>query len=62
MTPQEFDYIKRAVLAIESGQESPESEAKILRIVSQICEKGAVEAQNKSVDILVDRCYTINTN
>lgn len=53
MTPTEFEYIKRAVQAIEEGTLTLEEEVKVLRVVSQITEKGAKERQNKLVDISI---------
>lgn len=41
MTPEEFDYLKRAVVALESGDHSEMSQHKILRTVSQICARAA---------------------
>ena len=41
MTPSEFEYIKRAVEALESGECSKMAEAKILQTVSEICGKNA---------------------
>jgi hypothetical protein len=41
MTPQEFQYIKRAVEALESGQHSAMDQHKILVTVSQITERAA---------------------
>ncbi len=41
MTQTEFEYIKRAVQAIESGSISKREEVKVLRTVSQIAERGA---------------------
>jgi hypothetical protein len=41
MTPQEFQYIKRAVEALESGDHSAMDQHKILVTVSQITERAA---------------------
>jgi hypothetical protein len=41
MTPQEFQYIKRAVEALESGDHSAMDQHKILLTVSQITERAA---------------------
>ena len=60
MTPQEFEYIRKAVAALESGQYSPMDEAKILKVVSQICDKNAhLIEQNlvDSVDAVLERRY-----
>ncbi len=53
MTPQEFDYIKRAVEALESGELNMATEAKVLRTVAQICEKAAKKIDDILVDSLV---------
>jgi hypothetical protein len=53
MTQTEFEYIKRAVQAIESGELNMATEAKVLRTVGQICEKAAKKIDNKLVDNLV---------
>jgi len=42
MTPQEFEYIKRAVAALESGEHGALEQHKILMTVSQIT-KGAAD-------------------
>ena len=36
MTPQEFQYLKRAVEALENGDLSPLTQHKVLRVMSQI--------------------------
>jgi hypothetical protein len=41
MTPQEFQYIKRAVEALESGEHSAMDQHKILLTLSQITERAA---------------------
>ena len=41
MTPQEFEYIRRAVTALESGEYSRMAEAKILQTVSEITARAA---------------------
>lgn len=51
MSPTEFEYIKRAVRAIESGDLLPKEEIKVLRTVGQICERAAKETE-KMVDLL----------
>jgi hypothetical protein len=51
MTPQEFEYIKRAVAALESGEHGAMARHKILMTVSQIT-KGAAD---KIVDEFEER-------
>jgi hypothetical protein len=41
MTPQEFQYIKRAVEALESGEHSAMDQHKILLTMSQITARAA---------------------
>ena len=60
MTPQEFEYIRKAVEALESGQYSPMDEAKILKVMSQICDKNARQIEQNlvdSVDAVLERRY-----
>ncbi len=60
MTPQEFEYIRRAMQAIESGEYSKMAEAKILQTVSEICGKNATQIREQlehSVDDYLDRRY-----
>ncbi len=60
MTPEEFQYIKRAVEALESGEYNKWTEVKILRTVSQICGKNATAIERTlgdSIDAVLDRRY-----
>jgi molybdopterin-binding protein len=50
MTQAEFEYIKRAVKAIEEGSICKREEVKVLRTVSQIAERGATELEIKIGD------------
>ena len=61
MTPQEHEYIRRAVEALENPETTPMTQAKILRTVSQICGKCATEIEHKLVDNIEDRLYNSNT-
>jgi hypothetical protein len=54
MTPHEFDYIKKAVEAIEGRQLAKRDEVKVLRTISQITEKSAQDLERKIGDKLVD--------
>jgi hypothetical protein len=49
MTPEEFQYIKRAVEALEQGT-TEAAEIKILRTVSQITAASAQKLEQKLVD------------
>ncbi len=60
MTPQEHEYIRRAVEALENPQTTPMAQAKILRTVSQICGRSATEIEQKLVDSIEDRLYNTN--
>jgi hypothetical protein len=56
MTPEEFEYIRRAVEAL--GQEcTPMTQRKILRTVEQICGRSATELEQNLVDKIEDRLY-----
>ena len=60
MTPEEFQYIKRAVEALE-GDLSDMSRTKVLRTISQICIASADNIQNNLVDKVNNRLYNSNT-
>lgn len=53
MTPSEFEYIKRAVQAIESGTLTDKEEIKVYRVAGQILLKSADKLEQKLVDNLV---------
>lgn len=57
MTPQEFEYLKRAVAALEDPEMTQMTQVKVLRTMEQICGKGAKEIEQKLVDKLEDRLY-----
>ncbi len=57
MTPQEFEYIRRAVAALEDPETTPMAQRKILKTMEQICGKGAKEIEQNLVDRLEDRLY-----
>jgi hypothetical protein len=61
MTPQEHEYIRRAVEALESPETTPMAQVKILRTMSQICGKSATLIEHKLVDRVEDRLYNSNT-
>ncbi len=60
MTLEEFQYLKRAVEALESGEHSQMSQVKILRTVEQICGRSATELERNLVDKVEDRLYNTN--
>ena len=60
MTPQEFEYIQRAVKALEDPM-SLTARIKIERTIAQICGKSATELENNLVDTIEDRLYNSNT-
>ena len=60
MTPQEFEYIQRAVMALEDPEITAMAQAKILRTMSQVCGKSATVIEQKLVDAIEDRLYNNN--
>ena len=50
MTPSEFEYLKRAVTALEAGDLTPISQRKVLRVISQISAKAAQRIEDDFVD------------
>ena len=56
MTPEEFEYIRRAIEALEQGC-TPMTQRKILRTVEQICGRSATELEQNLVDKVEDRLY-----
>lgn len=61
MTPEEFEYIRRAVQALESPEITQMAQAKILRTVGQICGKNATLIEQKLVDRTDELLYNTNT-
>ena len=61
MTPSEFEYIRRAVEALESPETTPMAQRKILRTMEQICGNSATEIEYKLVDSLEESLYNSNT-
>lgn len=61
MTPQEHEYIRRAVEALENPEITPMTQRKILRTMEQICGKSATLIEQKLVDSVEDRLYNSNT-
>ena len=60
MTPQEFEYIRRAVEALGDPEMSPMAQRKVLRTVEQICGKNATDIELNligSVDAKIQRNY-----
>jgi hypothetical protein len=60
MTPEEFEYIRRAVAALEDPGMTPMAQRKVLRTVEQICGKNATIIEQNlvdSVDLIIDRRY-----
>ena len=50
MTPQEFEYIRRAMAELESGNCTPMSQAKILQTMSEITGRAADKIRGDLVD------------
>ena len=59
MTPEEFNYLKRAVEAIEQGT-TEAAEVKILRTISQITATSAQKLEKKLVDKVDNLLYNSN--
>ncbi len=60
MTPQEFEYIRRAVTALEDPDMSEMSRLKVLRVMEQICGKNATDLELNligAVDAKIQRNY-----
>ena len=60
MTPQEFEYIRRAVEALENPEITPMAQRKILRTMEQICGKNATDLELNligAVDAKIQRNY-----
>ncbi len=60
MTPQEFEYIQRAVKALEDPETTPMAQHKILKTMSQICGKNATDLELNligEVDAKITRNY-----
>ena len=61
MTPEQLQYLRRAVEALESGECTAMTQHKILRTVEQICGKCATDIEKKMVDTLDDIVYNVKT-
>ena len=61
MTPGEFQYLKNAVDALESGGLTAMGTVKVLRTVEQICGKNATELEKDLVDKVDGILYNSNT-
>jgi hypothetical protein len=60
MTPQEFEYIRRAVTALEDPDMTEMSRLKVLRVMEQICGKNATDLEMNligAVDAKISRNY-----
>jgi len=60
MTPQEFEYIRRAVVALENPDMTPMAQRKILRTMEQICGKNATDLELNligAIDAKIQRNY-----
>ena len=62
MTPQEFEYIQRAVKALEDPEMTDMSRAKVLRTMTQITAKAVENIENKLVDKVDNRLYNTHIN
>lgn len=59
MTPAEFDYIKRAITALEQPMSLPQR-IKVERTMSQILGRSADKLEQNLVDKIEDRLYNTN--
>lgn len=50
MTLQEFEYIKRAVEALEDPEITDMTQRKILKTVAQICDRNAARIEDRLMD------------
>lgn len=50
MTQEQFEYLKRAIEALGSGELTQMGEIKVLRTMSQITESAAQKLESKLVD------------
>ena len=57
MTLEEFQYIKRAIEALESVETTDMAKIKILRTMGQICERSASKIEKILVDRVEERLY-----
>lgn len=60
MTPQEFEYIRRAVEVLGDPEMTPMTQRKVLRTVEQICGKNATDIEQNligAVDARISRNY-----
>lgn len=57
MTLQEFQYLKRAVKALDDPELSAKDQIKILKVVEQICGKNATLLEHKLVAQNEDQLY-----
>ncbi len=60
MTPSEFEFIRRAVTALEDPQMTPMAQPKVLRTIEQICGKNATEIEQNligDIDAKIERKY-----
>ncbi len=50
MTPQEFEYIRKAMEVLEDPETSPMAQVKILRTVGQIFDMNARKVEDRMID------------
>jgi hypothetical protein len=60
MTPEEFQYIQRAVQELEKTM-APAARIKVERTMSQILARSADQLEKTLVDKIEDRLYNTNT-
>ena len=56
-----IDYLRTAVEVLAQGDQTPMTEAKILRVISQICEMNIARIETDLVDSVDELLYNTNT-
>lgn len=57
----ELEWLKRALTTLESNDSTQMAQAKILRTMSQICDRAATKIEMNLVDKVNDRLYYNDT-
>lgn len=57
----ELEWLRRALTTLESNDSTQMAQAKILRTMSQICDRAATKIETDLVDRVTDRLYNNDT-
>lgn len=57
----ELEWLRRALTTLETDDCTAMAQAKILRIMAQICDRGATKIETDLVDRVTDRLYNNDT-